>query len=167
MPLVGQECPSYATVKANGPQPNPPQVVRRIFPADAEDIKRLRYDFGVTAVLNVQTDEDLANWGVDWPQLEAGYRRSGIEVRRVPVQDFERSDLRAKLPECVAALDELLQTGNTVYVHCNMGVNRSPTIAIAYLHWVLGWELNQAVQYVITRRECDPYVETIREARWK
>jgi protein-tyrosine phosphatase len=143
-----------------------PKLLIGSFPADAEDIERLRRDFGITAVLSVQTDDDLAYSDVDWPQLEARYRKSGIETRRIPVRDFDQDDLRERLPECVAALDELLRAGHTVYVHCNMGVNRSPTIAIAYLHWVLGWNLDKAVQYVTSRRGCEPYVEAIRQARW-
>ena len=30
----------------------------------------LRRDFGITAVLNVQTDEDMADWGINWHRLE-------------------------------------------------------------------------------------------------
>ena len=112
-----------------------PNLFVGTFPGSPEDIDRLRRE-GVTAVLNVQTDEDMADWGVDWDRMESYYRETGIEVRRVPVRDFDPDDLRRKLPRCVEALDELLHQGHTVYVHCNMGVNRSPSIVIAYLHWV-------------------------------
>jgi protein-tyrosine phosphatase len=136
------------------------------FPGNADDMDRLRQDFGITAVLSVQTDDDMAYWGLAWSPLEALYRDLGIEVRRVPVRDFDPDDLRAKLPESVVALDELLRAGHTVYVHCSAGINRSPSVVIAYLHWVLGWDLDKAVQYVTSRRRCDPYVEAIRRARW-
>jgi len=98
----------------------------------------MKRDFGVTAVLNVQTDEDLAYWGVDLRELQSSFREAGIDIRRVPVRDFDPDDLRRKLPECVQLLAELLDLGHVVYLHCNMAVNRSPTIAIAYLHWVQG-----------------------------
>ena len=143
-----------------------PKLFVGSLPGDAKAIERLRHDFGITAVLGVQTDDDMDYRGVDWPQLEARYRAEAIEVRRVPVRDFDRNDLREKLPECVAALDELLEAGHTVYVHCNMGVNRSPTIAVAYLHWVLDWDLDKAVQHVTSCRGCEPYVEAIRQASW-
>ena len=58
------------------------------FPKSTEDIDRLRRE-GVTAVLNAQTDEDMAYWGVNWHGLESYYREAGIEVRRVPVRDFD------------------------------------------------------------------------------
>jgi protein-tyrosine phosphatase len=134
------------------------------FPRSTEDIDRLRRDFGITAVLNVQTDDDMAHWGVDWRRLESCYREAGVEARRVPVRDFDKDNFRHQLPKCVEVLDELLRQGHVVYVHCNMGVNRSPSIAIAYLHWVLGWTLDKAADHVMECRSCDPYLDAIRLA---
>jgi protein-tyrosine phosphatase len=131
------------------------------YPGSPEDIDQLRQEFGITAVLNAQTDEDMASWGVNWDGLESYYRTTGIEVRRVPVRDFDPDDLRRNLPRCVEVLDELLCQGRTVYVHCNMGINRSPTIVIAYLDWVLGWDLEKATDHVLKCRSCDPYVDAI------
>jgi len=144
------------------------QVSPRIFlgscPRTPPNIDRLGDEFGITAVLNVQTDEDFPYWEIDWDELEGHYRASGIEIRRVPVRDFDQDDLRRRLPTCAAALDELLHAGHTVFVHCSAGVNRSPSTVIAYLHWIEGWELDEAVAHVTSRRDCDPYVEAIRLA---
>ena len=118
----------------------------------------------MTAVLNVQTDEDMAYWDVNWYRLEPYYRQAAIEIRRVPVRDFDKDDLRCNLPRCVEALDGQLSQGHTVYVHCNMGINRSPSVVIAYLHWILGHDLDEAVAYVLQCRSCDPYVEVIQMA---
>ena len=130
------------------------------FPKSPEDIDRLHRE-GITAVLNAQTDDDMDDWGVNWDRLESYYREVGIDVRRAPVRDFDPDDLRRQLPACVDVLDELLRGGRTVYVHCNMGVNRSPSIVIAYLHWVLGWDLEKATDHVMKCRSCDPYVDVI------
>ena len=134
------------------------------YPKSTDDIDRLKRDFAVTAVLNVQTDEDMAYWGVNWYRLEPYYRDAGIEIRRVPVRDFDADDLRRNLPKCVDALGALLRQGGTVYVHCNMGINRSPSVVIAYLHWSLEWDLESAVDHVLKCRSCDPYVDTILSA---
>ena len=131
------------------------------FPKSPEDIDRLKREFGITAVLNVQTDEDMAHWGLNWQELQLSYREASIDVRRIPVRDFDPDDLRRKLPECVELLDELLDLGHTVYLHCNMAVNRSPTIAIAYLHWIQGWSLEKATDHVMRCRSCDPYLDAI------
>ena len=133
-------------------------------PTRADEIDHLRENVGITAVLSLQTEDDLVFWGIHWPRLEEYYRRLGIEVRRAPVRDFDADDLRRKLPACVEALDELLRAGHKVYVHCTGGINRSPTTVIAYLHWVLGWDLDRAVDHVKQRHRCDPYVDAIRLA---
>lgn len=141
------------------------KIVARVFvgssPLSGDDIRQLRQGCGITAVLNLQTDEDFAFWGIDWPTLERCYRECRMEVRRVPVRDFDPDDLRRRLPECVAALAELLRAGHTVYVHCSAGVNRSPSTVVAYLHWVEGWRFDEAVTHVTTHRACDPYVQSI------
>ena len=125
------------------------------FPENSEDIDKLRQEFGITAVLNVQTDEDMAHHGHHLASPGIHYRSVGIDVRRVPVRDFDPDDLRRKLPMCVEVLDELLDLGHVVYLHCNMAVNRSPTIVIAYLHWVQGWTLEKARRAVPATRESD------------
>jgi len=43
----------------------------------------------------------------------------------------------------MATLERLLKQGKIVYVHCIAGVNRSPTVVAAYLHWCVELELVQ------------------------
>ncbi|MCR4411459.1 MAG: dual specificity protein phosphatase family protein [Thermoguttaceae bacterium] len=133
-------------------------------PRSVDDIDWLNRKYGVTAVLNLQTEEDFDYWGIDWPCLAEGYRRRNMEVRRVPVRDFDRQHLRERLPECVRVLDSLIQAGHRVYVHCSAGINRSPSSVIAYLHWCRGLSFDEAVEHVLARRACDPYFEAVLEA---
>ena len=133
------------------------------FPENLEDIDRL-HRAGITAVLNIQTHEDMAHHGIIWRRLELHYNEVGVELRRVPVRDFDPDHLRRQLPKCVEVLDELLRQGHTVFIHCNMGMNRSPTIVIAYLHWVQGRDLEKAADHVMKCRSCDPYLDAIRLA---
>ena len=141
-----------------------PQLFVGSCPSDPAEIDSLKTDFGVTAVLSLQTEEDFAYWGIHRHEMEAAYRRFGVEFRRIPVQDFNPEDLRQKLPACVQALDGLVRAGHTVYVHCSAGANRSPSVVVAYLHWLQGMGFDEAVAYVIKRRSCDPYLEAIRLA---
>ena len=144
------------------------QILPNLFvgscPKSPQDIERLRNEAGISAIVNVQIDGDIDYWEIDWPQLEAHYRNVGVKVRRVPVQDFSPHALQKHLPECVEAVDGLLKDGHTVYVHCNVGVNRSPSICIAYLHWIEGRALDDAVDHVTRCRACGPYVEAIKLA---
>ncbi len=135
-------------------------------PQTDEDVERLRSDYGVTAVLNVQTDEDLEAWDIDWDDLQRAYEMAGIAVARVPVRDFDVEALRQRLPACVQTLKKLCEQEHVVYVHCSAGINRSPTTVIAYLHRCRGRELDDAHQYVLARRGCDPYIQAIISANW-
>ena len=143
-----------------------PNLFVGIVPRTVEDIEILVREFGITAVLNLQTDDDMRSVDVDWKPLEENYRKRNVALTRCRVRDFDSLDLREKLPECVRALQRLLANGHTVYLHCTAACGRSPTVAIAYLHWHLGWDLNRAVTYVKHRRPCVPNVDAIRGANW-
>ena len=51
-----------------------------------------------------------------------------IVVYPSAAHDFDRADLKLKLPASVTALNDLVESGETVYVHCTAGVSRSPTV---------------------------------------
>jgi hypothetical protein len=61
------------------------QILPRLFigshPKTIDDIDRLRRESAITAVLNLQTDEDMLSVKLDWRPLEAHYRASGIARR--------------------------------------------------------------------------------------
>lgn len=118
----------------------------------------------ITAILSLQTEEDLREGGMDLAQEAA--TTAGLVFRSVPVRDFDPADLALRLPDCVTALERLLNDGHAVYVHCTAGVNRSPTVVIAYLHWCGGWGLEQAVFHLQSIRNCSPNPDAIRRARW-
>lgn len=141
-----------------------PQLLVGSCPRSRTDIDQLKDGFGVTAVLNLQTDADFQYAGIDWQDLSSYYQQLGIDVRRAPVRDFDPGALRDNLPACVSQLDELLRSGRTVYVHCTAGINRSPSTIIAYLYWVQRQELGEAVWLVTSRHPCDPYVTAIVQA---
>lgn len=143
-----------------------PWLLVGTFPESAHEVELLQRHEGVTAVLNLQTDEDGAEASFLAEHPETLYADTGIKLFRVPVRDFDESHLTQMLPECVVVLRRLLDQGHTVYLHCTAGINRSPTVAIAYLHWCQGWELDTAVKYIVRRRHCSPKVEAIRRAKW-
>ncbi len=151
MDLVGQPALDPETC----PEGHPSPVCRY-----AADLAQLQ-SHGITAVLNLQTQEDFLSWNIDWDRLEVHYRQSEIEILQVPVRDFDEDNLRRKLPKCVDALNELLNNGLVVYVHCSAGMNRSPSTIVAYLHWIEQRTLDEAMDHVMSRRACNPYREAI------
>lgn len=134
-------------------------------PCKPADVDRLRQECAVTAIFSLQTEADRANRRIDQRALDTRCRALGLEQRGVAVRDFDSEDLRRHLVDCVAALDALLSAGHSVYVHCNSGIGRSPSVVLAYLHWVEGWPWAHAVDHVRRCRACCPNQEVIRAAR--
>ena len=141
-----------------------PQLLAGECPKTTEDIDTLGQEYGVTTVLCLQAEDELAYWKIDWERLETRYRESGIEVQRVPVRDGDPECLRRSLPECVRVLDRLLRNGHKVYIHCSLGRSRAPTVIVAYLHWIQDWDLGEALDYVTACRPCDPHVRVLKLA---
>lgn len=61
----------------------PPDMFIGPYPQTTEDIDALKAA-GVTAVLNVQTDEDFKHRNVDWKKLKDYYDKVGIKVNHSP-----------------------------------------------------------------------------------
>jgi protein-tyrosine phosphatase len=132
-------------------------------PRTIEDIERLRREAGITAVLNIHTDDDMHSVDLDFPPLEAHYKTSSVVLRRTPMVE-EQVELRAKLCNAIRALSQLLAEGHTVYLHCTAGIGRAPTVAIGYLHTCLRWDWDEAIAHVKLARQCAPHVEALRLA---
>lgn len=135
------------------------------YPHSPEHVEAL-HGMGVTAVLNLQSDEDLLDRGVSWPAMWSLYTARSIAVERVPILDFSRRDLQKNLTRAVERLHAMRdELGRTVYLHCNAGLNRSPTVAIAYLVTHHGMEPAEAQAHVEERHQCIPYVDVVE--RWR
>ncbi len=139
-----------------------PQLFVGTCPRSTVDVDRIRNSAGVSAVLNLQTDRDFAEYKIDWSRLEDHYRTRNVTLRRVPIIDFNAADLRSKLVSAVDTLEELLASEHTVYLHCTAGIGRAPTTAVARLALRGDWELDSAVELVMSRRRCAPNIDVIR-----
>jgi protein-tyrosine phosphatase len=127
-----------------------------------EDLAWLRDAHAVTAVLSLQDDADLASKRLRLAELEAACAGLGLVFARCPIADGDPEAMAARLPVAVARLDALITGGGRVYLHCNAGYNRAPTVAIAYLHVHRGVALEAACEEVKARRSCVPYLGVLR-----
>jgi protein-tyrosine phosphatase len=130
-----------------------------------EDAAWLRAEHAVDAVVSLQDDADLASKGLRLGALERAYAAVGVAFHRIPVPDGDEAALMARLDAAVALLSALVPAGRRVYLHCNAGFNRAPTVAIAYLHVHEGLPLGEAVALVKRLRPCVPYLRLL-EARF-
>ena len=68
------------------------------------DVAWLKTEHGVTAVVSLQHESDLWDKGVALGELEAEYAHHGMEFRRVPIEDYNETDLDASLSQAVETL---------------------------------------------------------------
>ncbi|PYV87264.1 MAG: hypothetical protein DMG90_18495 [Acidobacteria bacterium] len=87
-----------------------------------QDIELLR-SLGVTAILSFEEDVKGHSTAILGAVIDAG-----LKVHKVSISDFDRADLKLELRASVTELNDLVESGETVYVHCTAGVSRSPTV---------------------------------------
>lgn len=151
-----------------GPRPSLTAVLPSLLIGEypiPEDAPWLRSAHGITTVVSLQDDADLASKNLAVAELEQAYRGHALRFHRIPLPDGDTAILAARLDGLVALLRELIDGGERVYLHCNAGYNRAPTIAIAYLHACTGRSLAAARDFVKERRQCVPYM-TVLEAHF-
>jgi len=127
------------------------------------DIEWLAGEYRVTAIHNLQDDEDLRINDLDAAALRAACARHGITLVRTPIQDGSADDMAVRLEAALRDLEALMRKPERVYLHCNAGLNRAPTLAIAYLRANAGMSLNEAMAHVKRQRACGPFMTVLED----
>src|ERR1700722_7734268 len=127
------------------------------------DIPWLAAEHRVSAIHNLQDDEDLRINALDANALRDLAAQNHIRYVRTPIQDGSADDVAARLVVAPADLDTLIKDGRRVYLHCNAGLNRAPTLAIAWLRGHGGMSLNEALAHVKRRRACGPFMTVLED----
>lgn len=97
--------------------------------SDFEEIAKAK----ITAILNLQTDKDLKGRQIDHQAQLKECESLKINLVRFPIEDFDENDLALKLKSASDKLKELIDNGNSVYVHCTAGMSRAAATVIVYL----------------------------------
>lgn len=98
----------------------------------ATDYRKLK-EYGVTAVLNVALDQE-----------DPDFFNEGISNVKVGLGDCDYNKPHIK-ELAISALSQLLDAGETVYVHCVAGASRSPYVVGKYLARKEGKTLQEAM----------------------
>ncbi|XP_043276790.1 uncharacterized protein [Venturia canescens] len=147
-PSPGPGCPVLSNMSPPTPQPadidNHP--ASRVLPflylgngRDAADLQLLR-GLGATRVLNVTS------------QLPGYHEERGITYRQIPASDSGHQNLKQYFEEAFDFIEEARKSGSSVLVHCQAGVSRSATIAIAYIMRHKGLSMIEAYKLVKNAR---------------
>jgi protein-tyrosine phosphatase len=139
-----------------------PELLIGEYPA-REDIGWLKDIHNIAAVHNLQDDEDLRHHGLDLAALAAEYDAQGIRFRRTPIQDGSADAMADRLAVAIRDLRELVDSHGRVYLHCNGGINRAPTLAIAFLRAHRQMSLEEALALVKARRACGPFMTVLED----
>ncbi|GLD61299.1 dual specificity protein phosphatase 8-like protein [Lates japonicus] len=71
---------------------------------------------------------------------------------RIPIDDSLWDDLLPWIPQALHFIDTAMSSGASVLVHCAAGISRSPALAVAYIMYSLGMDLDHAYRFVKERR---------------
>jgi len=107
----------------------------------ARDVQAMSRD-GVSAVVN--TCEEYAG------PVEQ-YSQFGIEQLRIPTTDFTHPKLE-DVQRAVEFVQEHVQRGGTVYIHCKAGRARSATVALCWLLKYRHMDLQEAQKHLLRSR---------------
>ncbi|GIW44347.1 MAG: hypothetical protein KatS3mg077_1629 [Candidatus Binatia bacterium] len=121
------------------------------------DVPWLVATLEVRAVLSLQDHADLVAKNIDLRALERAFGTHGVAFHRIPVADGSHTELLAAIDPALDWIARQAAEGRRVYLHCNAGINRAPTVAIAYLRVSRGVALGEARRWVQERRACVPY----------
>ncbi|XP_050537586.1 dual specificity protein phosphatase 19 [Daktulosphaira vitifoliae] len=84
----------------------------------------------------------IISLGVPVPKYK-GYIYKSIDIYDLPT--FELSSI---IKECIQYIEDIHNLGNRVFIHCNAGISRSPSIVIAFVMKYLKMDFNEAFKYV-------------------
>ncbi len=122
-----------------------------IYPTDLPRVRRK----GITAVLSLQqVDIDLPRAAME--RMRAACEPRAITFHNIGIHDYDPQAVIAALPRSLRMLHGLIGDGRIVYVHCTEGINRAPSIALAYLVRHEGLAVDHALADL---RRCDPGVK--------
>jgi predicted protein tyrosine phosphatase len=77
---------------------------------------------------------------------------SNCKYKIVNIDDWHEEDLSQHFHECFSFIEDGMQNGGCVLVHCLAGISRSPAIVIGYLMYKDGLTLDEAYNIVKEKR---------------
>jgi protein-tyrosine phosphatase len=75
-----------------------------------------------------------------------------IKQKYVKLYDSDEAPIGTHFESCCAFIMEALKSGGAVYVHCFMGISRSPTIVAAYLMQSRRLSVEAALEFIRKER---------------
>lgn len=78
----------------------------------------------------------------------------GISNTHVGIKDCKDIDISTQLDEVTTLIHDLISQNKKVLVHCQAGINRSPSFVLAYLcKYHESMDLQKGIQYIKSKRQ--------------
>ena len=119
--------------------------------------------FAVRREVLVYAAKDGRLHGLNLEAIRNECHNNGISFVRTPIQDGSADAMAERLRLAIADLHSLIAGGKRVYLHCNAGLNRAPTLAIGYLRAHEKMSLDEAVAHVKKHRACGPFMTILED----
>ena len=107
---------------------------------------------GVSAILNLQTDEDMKSLGKTHEDFCKYAEDKSMFYCNYPIIDNDQDDFNIKCLGAVEKLNELVLAYDKVYVHCTAGVHRSAKLVCLFLMVYGNLGVKEAVDLVLLKR---------------
>lgn len=107
---------------------------------------------GITHIINTAE-------GINFAQINTGahyYRDLNIKYMGLNLMDIESARISIHFSETADFIEQAINGGGRVLVHCYMGMSRSATIALAYLMIKKGMTAEEALKTVRRNRGVRP-----------
>lgn len=118
------------------------------YPTDAEDVAAVT-SLGVDHVMNLCEDDEYE--AGEREEVEAELAEAGVEETRVCLIDYG-SLPQAELEEAVDTVTGWLEAGESAYLHCRAGWQRSATVAAGVITRREGVEPEEALRRLAERK---------------
>jgi len=129
---------------AGSAMPSPVCIVDNVYLGN----ERLASNEGMLSSLHIVA---VVNVTWDVPCLS----KDRLEHLCIPVEDKDTANIMRYFDTAAAFIEKYVSRNESVLVHCQAGVSRSPTIILAYLMKCHGMNLKEAFTHFKTRR---PYI---------
>ena len=117
------------------------KITDKIYLGDEEGAKELDF-FKTEQIHNVLS---IIDYPINYPEeLKINHKIIKLEEK------ISFNILFPYLKECI----DFIENSDKIYVHCTCGINRSPSIVIAYLMWKTHSSFSQTYNFVQKRRSC-------------
>lgn len=119
-------------------------------PCVSEIVKDQLYIGNLSAGLSVEQRDQLSITHI--VSVCPDYPSTGPRHLTIPVQDSELDNLLIHLPEACRFIQNALEQGGRVLLHCVMGISRSTTVLAAYLMKTRNMSPSDAINFIKQRR---------------